>query len=187
MVCAGELGLSDRIERLPAAAHPINRDLSIVAFNPLGQVPTFQTDDGEALYDSRVICEYLDALADGKRLIPTGQQRWRVLRDQALADGLLDAALAARYELTIRPNEYQWDEWLKCKYIRMNAALDSLDDHAGEIGDRVDLGTISIGCALGYLDFRFPDFGWRANRDQLAQWYEAFEMRPSMVATRPHS
>ena len=101
LVSAHELGLADRIELLSCAAHPINRDQEIVAHNPLGQVPTFFTDDGSVIYDSRVICEYLDSFSPG-RLLGSGESRWRALTEQSLADGLLDAALLARYETAVQ-------------------------------------------------------------------------------------
>src|SRR5690606_38776840 len=99
MAVAHETGLVDRIEKLPSAANPVNRDRTVIASNPLGQVPTLITDDGQALYDSRVICEYLDDLGGGKLFPATGKARWQALADQALADGILGAALLARYEI----------------------------------------------------------------------------------------
>ncbi len=102
LVSAHELGLRERIELLPAAPHPVNRDRALIVCNPLGKVPTLVTDDGTVLYDSHVICEYLNALGDG-RLLPEASARWPVYRDQALADGLLDAAVLVRYETFARP------------------------------------------------------------------------------------
>src|SRR5262245_59568773 len=184
LVCAHELGLVDRIELLSCAAHPINRDEEIVAHNPLGQVPTFFTDDGSVIYDSRVICEYLDSLKSG-RLLGSGDHRWRALTVQSLADGLLDAALLTRYETTVRPQELRWDAWTRSQLAKVSSALDRLEAWAPGFADRVDLGTITAGCALGYLDFRFPDLGWRPSRRQLSGWFAEFENRPSMQATRP--
>lgn len=181
-----ELGLGDRIEKLASAAHPVNRDANIVAHNPLGKVPTFFTDSDYALYDSRVICEYLDDLAGGNRLFPAkGEAKWEALRDQALADGLLDAALLARYEQVVRPAEQKWQPWLDGQMAKIISSLDVLEARAGQLGGRVDIGTISIGCALGYLDFRFPDLGWRNGRAVLAAWFTHFSERPSMRDTVP--
>lgn len=184
MACAAELGLT--IERLPAAAGPVARDRTIVASNPLGQVPTFLADDGTVLYDSRVICEYLDARAGGNRLFPAaGPQRWRALVEQALGDGLLGAALLARYEGVLRPAERRWEDWTGGQMDKVRCALDRMGEWAPSLGERVDVGTITLGCALGYLDFRFPDLPWREGRDALAAWHERFDARPSMAATRP--
>lgn len=186
MACAIELGLDDRIERLPAKAHPIDRDRQIVADNPLGQVPTFFTDDGTALYDSRVICEYLDDLAGGHRLFPApGAARWRALVEQSLGDGLLDAALLARYEGLLRPPPLQFAPWRDGQMDKIRCALDRMEQNAGGAAARVDIGTITTGCALGYLDFRFADYDWRAPRPALARWFETFAGRPAMARTVP--
>lgn len=185
LVCAIELGLDERIERLAAAAHPINRDRNIVASNPLGKVPTFVTDDGAVLYDSRVICEYLDAIAAGKLFPREGTARWSVLTEQALADGLLDAAILTRYEGAMRPAEYRWSDWTAGQLAKVRSALQVLEANAARYGGRVDIGTIAAGCALGYLDFRFPDIGWRTASPALAGWYEGFAQRPSMQRTLP--
>ena len=185
MICAIELGLDARIEKLPAAAHPVNRDGSIIANNPLGQVPTFIADDGTVLYDSRVICEYLDALAGGSLFPKAGPARWKALVEQSLADGLLDAALLTRYERVARPEALKWPDWEKGQLDKIRCALDTLQTSAAGFGARLDIGTITIACALGYLDFRFPELGWREGRKALAGWFETISARPSVAATVP--
>ncbi|PZP42915.1 MAG: glutathione S-transferase [Azospirillum brasilense] len=183
-VTAAELGLA--IEHLPSAAGPVKRDQTIIPQNPLGQVPTFITDDGTVLYDSRVICEYLDALAGGNRIFPApGPDRWRALVEQSLGDGLLAAALLARYETVLRPDEKRWDDWYEGQMDKVRTALDAMQEKAAELGDRVDIGTISMGCALGYLDFRYPHLPWREGRGALADWYQTFAQRPSMESSKP--
>ncbi|MBN8942299.1 MAG: glutathione S-transferase [Rhizobiales bacterium] len=184
MVVAHELGLTQRIEKLASAAGPVVRDANIRADNPLGQVPTFFTDDGEALYDSRVICEYLDAEGGGT-MFGAGQQRWTLLTEQAMGDGLLGAALLIRYERVARPKELYWADWEKGQMGKITDALDRMEKLAPELGGRVDIGTITFGCGLGYLDFRFPDYDWRADHPETAAWYAAFSTRPSMQATQP--
>ena len=186
MVVAHELGCAERIEKLDSAAGPVVRDARIRQSNPLGQVPTFFTDDGEALYDSRVICEYLDAGAGG-RLFGSGAERWRLLTEQSLGDGLLDAALLTRYERVARPKELYWADWEKVQMAKVADAIDRLEVLAPGLGARVDIGTITFGCGLGYLDFRFPEFDWRKDHPQAAAWYQAFAQRPSMQATVPHA
>jgi len=111
-VVAHELGLTDRIELVAAAAHPINRDRNVVAQNPLGKIPTLIADDGLVLYDSRVICEYLNALANGRLVPQTGPARWSMLAEQALADGIMDAAVLVRYETVLRPEPLRWNDWI---------------------------------------------------------------------------
>ena len=186
MVSAIELGLADRIEAIPAKVSPIVRTAPVIADNPLGKVPTLIADDGTVLFDSRVIAEYLDALAGGGKLCPaTGPARWRALADQALADGMLDAALLERYEVSLRPSEKMWPEWRDGQHDKVEKSLDRMERDAGGFASRVDIGTIAIACALAYLDFRFPDLGWREPRPRLAEWYAAFAARPAMTATAP--
>jgi glutathione S-transferase len=183
-VCAAELGIA--LDRLPSAAHPINRDRTIVPVNALGKVPTLILDDGTALFDSRVICEYLDTQAGGNRLFPaSGPARWRALTEQSLADGILDAGILLRYEGVVRPPEKQSEEWRGGQLDKITCALDQLERQASGLGERLDIGTITIGCALGWLDFRFGDLGWREGRPALAAWFERFSTRPSMAGSRP--
>lgn len=186
LACAIELELEHRIERLPCAAHVIERDAEIVAHNPLGQVPTLITDDGDAIYDSRVVCEYLDALAGGGRLFPAPiAPRFRALTQQAAADGLLNAAVLGRQELTIRPADKSWEPWRHAQLAKITSALDRMQAESSGFDDRADIGTIATACALGYLDFRYADFDWRSGRITLADWFQAFLSRPSMMRTVP--
>lgn len=183
MVCAHELGLADKIEKLSCAASPINRDKNIIAQNPLGQVPTLIADDGQMLADSRVICEYLDHVG-GNKLFPRNSARWQAIVDQAMADGILGAALLARYETALRPGDKLWSDWLNGQMDKIKTTLTALEAAVPKFGDRVDIGTISYACALSYLDLRFPTFDWRGANPKAAVWYKAFEQRPSMVATK---
>ncbi len=184
LVVATLCGLRDGIELLPYAGTPVSRDAGNAAHNPLGKVPTLVTDDGQALYDSRVICEYLDALAEGK-LFRTGAERWPVLVRQALGDGMLDAALLARYENHLRPAEARWDAWTDGMMLKVAAGLDQLEVSAPELTETPDIGSVAVGCALGYLDFRYAGIGWRAAHPALAAWFARFGETPAMVATRP--
>jgi glutathione S-transferase len=185
LVAAAELGLREKIELVTAHAHPINRDKSIVAHNPLGKIPTLIADDGSVLYDSRVICEYLNAMGDGHLLPREGSARFRVLAEQALADGVMDAAVLTRYETFARPEALRWNEWIAGQLEKVTSGLDALEARAQGFGDRVDLGTIAFGCALGYLDFRFDALGWRNGHPKTTAWFERFGARPSMIASRP--
>lgn len=184
MFIAHHLGLADRIEKLPAAANPVNRDKSILPSNPLGQVPTLITDDGTVLFDSRVVCEYLDQLGKGS-FFPAGAARWRVLTEQSLADGILDAALLTRYEGAMRPEGMRWPDWTAGQMDKINVGLAHFEKNADGAADRIDIGTVTLGCALGYLDFRFADLGWRSRCPKLAAWYEKFSALPAMQATKP--
>ena len=159
---------------------------ALTADNPLSMVPTLVLDDGSSLYDSTVICDYLDQLHGGFRMIPPqGEARWQVLRDQALADGMLECAVLIFVELFKRPEEKRWDWWLELKRRAILRALDRLEGQAERLVGRVDLGSISIAVALGYLDLRGAVGEWREGRPRLAGWYAAFAARPSMTATAP--
>jgi glutathione S-transferase len=185
LVVAHELGLRDRLELAPANAHPVTRDRSLIAVNPLGQVPTLVTDDGAILYDSRVICEYLNELGGGVIVPADGEARWSALRDQSLADGVTDAALLVRYETTARPEPLRWAEWIAGQLDKIACGLVDLEARASGFGERVDIGTISFGCALGYLDFRFASLDWRDRHPNAAAWFAWFGGRESMATTRP--
>ena len=181
-----ETGLAGRIEELDRRVTPVQPDPAIVRDNPLGKIPCLVTDEGVALYDSRVICEYLDGLHDGQRLFPpSGPARWTALRRQAQGDGIMDAGVLARYETFLRPEERRWPDWIQNQKEKFRRALDALEAEAEDFGETVDIGTIAIGCALGYLDFRYASESWRSGRPKLAAWFERFAERPSMAATAP--
>lgn len=183
LVTAHELGLDERLQRLPSNAHPVQRDAAIIASNPLGKVPTFFTDDGQVLFDSRVICEYLNDLAGGPLLPPPGPARWNTLTLQALGDGILDAALLARYEDVARPEELRWPAWRAAQLDKAETSLAHLEARPALLAGRTDLGRIAVGCALWYLDLRFADFDWRARFPGVTAWYAEFGARASMRQT----
>ena len=158
----------------------------LTADNPLSMVPTLVLDDGSTLYDSPVVCEYLDRQHSGPIMIPAdGAGRWRVLREQALGDGILDCAVLLFVEFGKRPEDKRWDWWVELKQRAIVRALDQLEGQVGQLAERVDLGTISIAVALGYLDLRGAVGEWRGSRPALAAWYAEFAKRPSMIATAP--
>ncbi len=183
MVVAHELGLVGRIELLAGNAHPVNRDPSIIANNPLGKVPTLICDDGNVLYDSRVICEYLDDLGAGTLFPRQGAARWQALTLQALGDGMLDAALLARYEDALRPEPLRWADWRAGQLDKVATSMAALEAAPDALRGRVDIGTLTLGCALGYLDLRFNDLGWRARYPKVAAWAADFCKRPSLQAS----
>lgn len=183
-VLAIEADLMNDIDLAKVTTTPVGPDADLCADNPIGKIPTLVRDDGDALYDSRVICEYLDGLHGGARMFPeNGEARWAAVRRQALADGILDAAVNTRYETFLRPGELRWPDWVDGQLEKIRRGLDMLEGES--LGDGVDIGTISVACALGYLDFRYPDEGWRDSRPKLAAWFEKFAARPSMGETLP--
>ncbi|MFZ9505850.1 MAG: glutathione S-transferase [Burkholderiaceae bacterium] len=183
LVTANELGLDGRISLLASAANPVNRDQTIIPHNPLGKVPTFFTDDGEALYDSRVICEYLNDLAKGGIFPAAGTARWRALTLQSLGDGILDAAILARYEVFLRPEPLRWEDWSRGQRDKIRTSLAHLNANPSMLSAELTIGNIAVGCALWYLDLRFADFGWRETYPEVAKWYAAYSQRPSMKMT----
>jgi glutathione S-transferase len=185
LVVARERGLENRIERVAATAHPVNRNDAIAAINPLAKVPAAITAEGLSLFDSRVICEYLDSLAGAQLFPPAGPARWSALTCQALADGMVDAAVLVRYETHLRPQPLQWAAWRDAQTGKVERALAGLEATLDQWGAGLTIGSIAAGCGLGYLDFRFPDLHWRQSCPRLAAWLEAFSARPSMQATVP--
>lgn len=182
-IVAAVLGLSDRVTIVPADTTDPEDDLR--RQNPLGKIPILITDEGLALYDSAVIVEYLDSLAGDGRLIPAGTARYQVLTLQALADGLIDAAILQIYEGRFRPAEKREPSWVAYQQEKVTRTLDHLEGQAGAIGDALDAGTIALACALGYLDFRFEG-RWRADHPNLVAWLDRFAARvPAFEQTRP--
>lgn len=186
MVLAIERGLDRKIEKLPQAASPMGGNKVLEKANPLGKVPALELDNGMTLFDSPVICEYLDSKHKGDKLFPaSGARRWKALRLQAIGDGILDAALLARYETAMRPENLRWTDWLDGQKRKLAQALDQLEKEAKDLAGGLTIGQVTVACALGYLDFRFGDMNWRKGRPKLAAWYDKFSRRKSMQATIP--
>jgi glutathione S-transferase len=187
LVTAHETGLIDRIELVPTGTFlPIEAHEAVVQDNPLGKIPALILDDGMALYDSRVICEYLVVESGTTSLLPPdGSARWQVLTLQALAQGLADTGVNLRYETALRPAEFQWNKWTEANSARISRVFDALAGPSFKLLNAVTVGSISTAVALSYMDFRFPDIGWRAGREALADWHAEFSKRPSMLATEP--
>lgn len=180
MATAIAAGVADRIEK--TTTNPWESPKELLAQNPLAKVPCLITDDGLALFDSTVICDYLASLGSAPLLPPHGPDRWRVLKQQAIADGILDAAIIRRMEAT-RPEEEARQKNVQRQRMIVSNGLAALE--AEPPGDQVDLGTISIGACLGWLDFRFPDEPWRSSHPALDRWFAAFNQRPEMAQTTP--
>jgi glutathione S-transferase len=186
MILAIERGLDRKIEKLPQAASPMGGNKVLEKANPLGKVPALELDNGMTLFDSPVICEYLDSKHKGDKLFPaSGARRWKALRLQAIGDGILDAALLARYETAMRPEKLRWTDWLDGQKRKLAQALDQLEKEAKDLAGGLTIGQVTVACALGYLDFRFGDMNWRKGRPKLAAWYDKFSRRKSMQATIP--
>jgi len=187
MVTAIERGVEDKVELLASAAGPVKRDQNIVRHNPSGKVPSALLENDQPLFDSRVICAYVDGLASsGTSVYPQDQRRFTVLMLEALADSILDACLLCRYERVMRPKELQWDDWYNGQMEKIDSGLDDLENRwIDAIGSEFHAGSIAAACTLGYLDFRFADKDWRTSHPKLATWFAEVSKRPSMEKTFP--
>jgi glutathione S-transferase len=177
--------LVEKVQLVTAQTTPIRPDKQVLAWNPLGKVPCLLTDDEEPLYDSRVICRYLDHLSGGG-LYPTDERQFGVLRREALADGILDAAILSVYEHRLRPEPQrsrQMSDAYTAKIERGLAAFEASAERMHETPVRID--HIALAATLGYLDFRFPEMNWRRDARGLAEWFEDFRETPAMLATAP--
>ncbi len=183
-IAAHELGLAERITLVPNVVATTQVDAALAELNPLGQIPTLVLDDGRVLYDSLVICEYLDDLAAPPRLFPRGQpHRADTLTRHALGQGMTEALvrLFGERKRTDDPLQPSYVQAFRAKFLR---GADALDRAALAWPDRpVDIGDLAVACALAYADFRFAEENWPAGRDTLHAWYQGILQRPSMVAT----
>jgi glutathione S-transferase len=167
-------------------------DTTIAESNPLGKVPCLVMEGAEALFDSRVIVEYLDTLSPVGKLIPSvGRERAEIKTWEALADGLLDASILARLEATWngRTKSQRSQAWIDRQMLKIHGALKAMSRGLAEkpfcAGIHLTLADIAVGCALGYLDFRFPQIDWRTDYPNLQRLYEKLQQRPSFADTVP--
>ncbi len=179
-----ETGLTDRIEELPVTVGITIPDTPTMSVNPLGKIPTLERPDGPAIYDSRVICQYLNELA-GANFYPEAR-KWETLTLEATADGLLDAAVLMVYEHRARPADKVDPNWLESQWGKVARSLHAIEQRwMSHLAGPIDMAHIAVGCALGYIDFRHADRPWRETHPELAAWFEAFHQRPAMVETHP--
>jgi glutathione S-transferase len=182
LLVASQAGLMDQIELVNAQAHPVQRDTALVQVNPLGKIPCLVTDSGQVLHDSRVICEYLDHVG-GTGLFPRNSSRWDIITLQALGDGILDAALSLRYENAVRPEALQWADWQKGKWTAIETSLQALQAQPGYFQGPLNIGQISVLCALWYLDLRYAAKDWPSRFPTLATATEALRATPLFTQT----
>jgi glutathione S-transferase len=183
MVCAHELGLTDQLTLVRSVAAMLKPNPAIMQDNPLNKIPTLILGDGTRLFDSRVICEYLNELAQGSLFPKQGGDRWQALRWQAFGDGLLDALILWRNE---RERTAPLDVLMAAFQTKTMASLQQLEAEAAALHKAAfSVGHITLACALGYLDFRFDALAWRGHAPQLADWFSTIAQRPSFRATEP--
>lgn len=183
-VLVREAGREGEVEEVAVTTTALATDPAIPPRNPLGRIPVLVHPDGPAIPDSRLICRYLDALWDAG-MYPAARL-WEVQTLEALAEGVLDAALLMVYEVRLRPEERQWPDWVEAQWAKVARTLDHVEDRwAGHLLAPFDMGQAALACALGYLDLRHGARGWREGRPRLTAWEARVARRPSLMATRP--
>ncbi len=184
-----ELGLADRIELEPVQVVPGRKNEAYAKqVNPLRKIPALVLDDGSVLVDSTVICLYLDDLAGGGKLIPAAApDRWRVLSQQAIAQGMSEAMVLIRYENALRPEALRWSDWVADQQDRFWNGLDWFERRADQAlsSSQIDVSQLALACILGYVDFRFPELNWSARAPRVNAWYQVIMKRPSLLQTDP--
>lgn len=169
----------DEVMSTPTAPNP-----ELTAANPMSKIPALIRPDGCTLYDSRVITRFLDARS-GADMYPDSRI-WEVLTLEATGDAIMDAGVLMVYENRCRPEDMQFGGWMDAQWGKIEGALDALNTRwMSHLAGPLDMGQIAVGCALGYLDFRHDDRGWRVGRDALDDWFAVFSQRESFVATKP--
>jgi len=184
MAFAHETGLAGRIECVRSVVEMTRLNPELMRLNPLNRIPTLVADDGTVLFDSTLICEYLDELHPGARLFPEApRERWEALRWHALGEGMMEIAVLWRNEVL---RDLPAREYLNAYESKVSACIEFLEQEMNSLEKaKISIGHVALGCALGYLDFRFPELRWRDGRPRAAAWHEAFARRPSMQATVP--
>lgn len=183
LVTAHECGIKDKLSLVEASVKPTEVNSALEKLSPIGKIPVLETDHAHAIYDSRVIMEYLAHIAGNRSFIPDdGVKRFRVLTLLALAQGMADAAVALRYEQTQRPEAGRWPDYMVRLRNRILAGFDDIENNWMDVLTGVSAGTVALACAVGYIDFRHGDLDWRASRPNTTAFIASFNARPSMTA-----
>ena len=186
-VLLAETGQEGDVETVDTVGTPTDTGTHPTALNPASKIPVLERPDGPALYDSRVICRFLDHRA-GAGLYPEPPRLWDTLVLEATGDAMMEAAVLMVYEWRVRPEDKRFPDWVEAQWSKVSNALDALETRwMSHLHGKLDMGQISVGCALGYLDFRHGDRDWRKGRDSLSAWEKSFAERPTMAATAPRS
>jgi glutathione S-transferase len=191
MIVLHETGQTADVELIDSPTTATNTNPALAVTNPLGRLPALARDGGCTLHDSRVICRYLNDRAGADLYPNSGDAQWRTLVLEATADGIMECAVSMVYEVRLRPEEKQWDEWQEVQWTKVTRSLKQVESEfreelQGLSGDRpVTAGLIALGAALGYLDFRHDARDWRSIAPELATWFGEFSQRESMTASAP--
>ncbi len=187
MVCAYEMGLVERLEKVRSVTAMLAPNRNLMQVNPWNKIPTLVTDEGQVLFDSDVICEYLDSLHDGVKLHPAQPRlRWQALRWRAFGSEMLNMLLLWRNERG-RPADRQMQALIDVFALKMRTGLAMLETETEALARApFSVGHVAVGCALSYVDLRFADLGWKVNHPRLTSWHAEFEQRPSVIQTMPY-
>ncbi|MCF3935544.1 glutathione S-transferase family protein [Acuticoccus sp. M5D2P5] len=185
-IVAHELGLHEDIELVETVVAPAKPNPDYLAVTPLRKIPALVVEDGTLIVDSAVITDYLAARVGDTRLFArSSPDHWKVLSRYAIARGIADCAVGSRYEIAARPEDKQWPFWIEDQFERVTAGLGVFEADLPPASGSITIADIALGAALGYLDFRFADYGWRDRFPNIAAWMKPIEARPSFVATCP--
>lgn len=183
LVTAHEVGLKDKVHLVSAHVKPAEVNTFLAKLSPIGKIPVLETDHGHAIYDSRVIMEYLAHYAGETAFIPDdGVKRFRVLTLLALAQGIADAAVAKRYEQVQRPEALRWPEYKLRLKDRIEDGLNDIETNWMDALQNPNAGSVAVACTLGYIDYRHDVLNWRSNRPKLDAFAKRFNSRLSMEA-----
>lgn len=179
-----ETGLIESTSLVQVTTTPVNSAAEAVSANPTGKIPSLILEDGSSLYDSRVICRYLNDRADAD-LYPQALI-WKMLTLEATADAIMDAAVLMTYERRIRPEDIVYEPWIEAQWAKAERSINAISSDWRDFLIRpLNIGQIGVACALDYVDFRHPDRDWRSANPELSDWFAEFSKRPAMQATRP--
>ena len=183
MVALHETGMTDQVALEDGSSSPLDPNPGNLEVNPLGKIPCLITDEGEAIYDSRVITRWIAARKPEAGLYPEGDALWPVLVLEATADAMMEAALAVVYERRLREEGRRSEAWIAAQQGKISRAMDALE--ARKLGEGFDMGRAAVACALGYVEFRLTGWDWRAGRPGLAAWNKRIARRESLASTAP--
>lgn len=188
MVTLHEVNLFENVEIVSVRTNPLGVVEDLVDVSPLGKIPTLVLPDGTTIFDSRVICSYLSSIGKSDLYLAKENLKWSIKTAEANFDGILDAALLMVYEHRYRQDIYQNAEWLENLWKKIERTLDFYNNSSSKIlSGSLNMGQISLGCALGYLDYRHNNRNWRAKNQYLRDWFAEFSERLSMRNTIPRS
>ncbi len=186
LILVHELDSDSQVELVPSGAiTPVSNNDDVNSVNPLGMIPALVTDDGQHLFDSTVICEYVNDHFGGSFYPTDHAAKYQSLKLQSLCDGMMDLMVAVRYETALRPAELQWQTFIDHQFEKVDRGLAVLESSVPQFSETLTIGEVAVACALGYLDFRYADKDWRTQHPALTAWLAQIQQRDSIQRTLP--